>query len=210
MDNNSQYVFPYWSYENDFNLYGCFRDDVSTQFEYHEPFFHYQSIPFREQLDLVGYFQSEKYFQNNRDVILGLLTPNLGVSKKYNYASIHIRRGDYVDLPKKYEQLTMEYYNKAITVVKAKKYLVFSDDIAWCKKKFIGEQFEFAEGNSPSVDLALQISCEHNIIANSSFSWWGAYLNKNPSKIVIAPQKWFGPELPHDIKDLLPTSWVKI
>lgn len=104
----------------------------------------------------------------------------------------------------------MRYYQAAMNQTKTPFYLIFSDDIAWCKKQFIGPQFEFAEGNSPVTDLALQISCEHNIIANSSFSWWGAYLNKNPGKRVIAPGKWFGPAQPHDTRDLLPSSWTII
>jgi len=86
---------------------------------------------------------------------------------------------------------------------------VFSDDIAWCKQNFKGDNIEFSE-RSPVEDLNLQLACEHNIIANSSMSWWGAFLNKNPSKIVIAPNKWFGPAQPHNTKDLLPSEWAKI
>ena len=88
--------------------------------------------------------------------------------------------------------------------------MVFSDDIEWCKHNFIGEEFIFAEDTNPVTALSLQLSCANNIIANSSFSWWAAYLNKNPSKIVIAPQKWFGPNLAHDTKDLLPKEWARI
>lgn len=210
LDNNSRYVFPYWFYESDFNLHGCFSNDISTANEYHEPFFHYQQITFKDNLNLVGYFQSDRYFHNNKDVILGLLTPKLGFSRKYDYTSIHVRRGDYVGMPRKYEQLNMNYYNQAMSLIKAKKYLVFSDDIEWCKKHFIGEQFDFVEGNSPTKDLSLMLSCANNIIANSSFSWWGAYLNKNPSKIVISPKRWFGPEMPHNTKDLIPQDWMII
>lgn len=210
LDNNDKYIFPYWVYENDFNLYDCFSHNIMINKEYQEPFFHYQPIPYQENLDLIGFFQSEKYFENNKDVILGLLTPKNGLSKKYNCTSIHVRRGDYLNLTKEYQQLTMTYYQTAMDMIKSKQYLICSDDIVWCKQNFIGNQFIFSENISPVADLIGMISCEHNIIANSSFSWWGAYLNKNPSKIVIAPKKWFGPALPHDVRDLIPETWIKI
>ena len=92
------------------------------------------------------------------------------------------------------------------------KFLIFSDDILWCKKHFIGNQYEFSEGNSPSIDLAIMARCSNNIIANSSFSWWGAYLNMQRGCKVIAPATWFGSKLSptHNTCDLLPPKWIKI
>lgn len=160
-------------------------------------------------IDLTGYYQSIKYFEEYQDVILGLLTPKIGYEKKWNTTSMHIRRGDYLNLTKEYEQLQIDYYHRAMDITKSKHYLIVSDDIPWCERNFIGNQFQFSKADEVT-DIALQIACENNIIANSSFSWWGAFLNKNPSKIIVAPQKWFGPALNHNTVDLLPSKWIKI
>lgn len=214
LDNNDTYIFPHWQYENDLNLNGCFSTNIKINAIHKESSFIYQSIPYHIQknqvLDLEGYFQSWKYLNNNKSALLSLLSPRKMHPIKWGTTSIHIRRGDYVTLTDCYEQLGMNYYNQAIQLTGTDKYLIFSDDINWCKQQFKGYQFEFAEGNDVITDLNLMLSCENNIIANSSFSWWAAYLNKNPSKKVIAPIKWFGPKLPYDTKDLLPDNWIKI
>lgn len=214
IDNNDEYVFPPWIYEEDFNLHDCFSNDIRPTIAYKEPHYHYAKIPHTDTagqvVDLFGYFQSYRYFENNKNIIMGLLTPKIGYPKQYNCTSIHVRRGDYLGLTKEYEQLGMDYYRRAINLINSKRYLVFSDDIGWCKRNFVGEQFEFCEDQHPPTALSRMISCEHNIIANSSFSWWGAYLNKNPSKIVVAPHKWFGPALPHNTIDLIPNDWIKV
>lgn len=208
--NNDNYVFPPWPYESSFNLHNCFSPNISNTTIYRESGFTYSPIPYQPNMDLYGFFQSEKYFEDCKGLIHSLLTPNVGYGIQYGCTSIHVRRGDYVNLTKEYEQLNMTYYSAAMQHIKSPNYIVFSDDIAWCKNYFIGGNYTFSEGKSVVEDLALMSSCEHNIIANSSFSWWGAYLNKNPSKIVVAPAKWFGPALPHNTKDLLPANWTKI
>jgi hypothetical protein len=93
-----------------------------------------------------------------------------------------------------------------------KKFYVFSDDIEWCKNFFSDIlDFEFISGNNEIRDLYLMSSCENNIIANSSFSWWGAWLNKNPNKKVIAPSVWFGPAKKNVItEDLYCKNWIKL
>lgn len=207
--NNDKYIFPPWQYEPHFNLHGCFSDHIINRETYTEPYFHYTPIPYKPNLNLNGYLQSWRYFDDYQDIIHGLLTPTVGFGIKYDYTSIHVRRGDYLKLTREYVQLGMDYYQKAMDTIKSKYYIIFSDDIPWCKANFHGENVIFAEGN-PVEDLALQIACEHNIICNSSFSWWGAWLNKNPSKIVVAPAQWFGPALPHNTKDLLPEKWIKL
>jgi hypothetical protein len=89
--------------------------------------------------------------------------------------------------------------------------LITSDNISWCKKKFRGENFFFSEGESAIVDMYLQSCCTNNIISNSSFSWWGAWMNKNPQKIVITPDPWFGIAFRNkDTKDLIPEGWIKL
>lgn len=210
VENNDDYVFPQWPEQPNFSLTNCFSNNITNQQSYREPSFTYTPIPYRPNLDLEGFFQSEKYFENSQDIIQSLLTPRIGYGIQYNYTSIHVRRGDYLNLQKEYAQLGMDYYNRAMQMVSSKHYIIFSDDINWCKSNFRGDNIIFSEGKSPVNDLAMMLSCEHNIIANSSFSWWAAYLNKNPSKIVIAPQNWFGPALPHNTKDLIPEKWIKI
>ena len=208
--NDSEYGFPRWPEEINFNLHGCFYENFSPRPTYREPHFEYSEIPYQPELDITGFFQSEKYFDESKHIVRSLLTPKLGFGIKYNHTSIHVRRGDYVNNQQNYVQLGMDYYNQAINLTNSNRYIVFSDDIEWCKGHFKGDKFSFAEGNAPAHDLALMLACEHNIIANSSFSWWGAYLNKNPGKTVIAPKKWFGPQLQHNTKDLLPPEWMTI
>lgn len=211
LKNNDSYVFPPWEYEKYFNLHGCFSDEINYKFQYKESHFHYSPIPYRPNIDLFGFWQSMRYWEDYQDIILSKLTPVKTFGIKQNTTSIHARFGDYVG-NKAYSQLDMDYYGRAMDLIKSKYYLVFSDDIKKAKKMFKGEQFTFAEGNDPVMDLSLQSSCVNNIIANSSFSWWGAFLNKHPSKIVIAPKVWFGPALEktHSTQDLIPVDWNQI
>lgn len=106
----------------------------------------------------------------------------------------------------------MPYFKNAISYFgKDKLYLIISDDIEWCKKNFKGNNFFFSEGESSIVDLYLQTMCNHNIISNSSFSWWGAWLNNNPEKIVIAPKNWFGKQMKDwNLQDLIPSEWERL
>ena len=88
--------------------------------------------------------------------------------------------------------------------------LVFSDDIDWCKGVFRGDRFTFIEGEKDYIDLYIMSQCKNNIIANSTFSWWGAWLNKNKNKKIVAPKKWFGSLISHNTKDLIPKEWIKV
>jgi hypothetical protein len=91
-----------------------------------------------------------------------------------------------------------------------KKFLIFSDDIQWCKQNFPEmKNFVYIEGQKDYEDFLLMSLCNHNIICNSSFSWWAAWINQNSNKIVIAPKKWFGPAYSHfDTKDLYCDGWI--
>lgn len=92
----------------------------------------------------------------------------------------------------------------------SKLYYVVSDDLAWCRENFKGDRFIFPNG-SEIEDLCTMIKCKNNIIANSSFSYFGAYLNANPTKSIVAPKNWFGPALSgHNTKDLIPADWKQI
>jgi hypothetical protein len=210
VENNDDYVFPPWPDAPNFNLIECFANNIPNFDTFREPGFTYTKIPYRPNLNLEGYFQSEKYFADSKDVIQSLFTPKMGFGIHYNHTAVHVRRGDYLNLRREYVQLDMNYYATAMQMISSKHYVIFSDDMAWCRANFHGDNIIFYEGGSPARDLAMMANCEHTIIANSSFSWWGAYLNKSPSKIVIAPQGWFGPALPHDTKDLLPKEWIRI
>ncbi len=179
------------------------------EFNYHEiPFFH-------NGVELVGFWQSYKYFDNAEEEVRNAI--NITYKDGYrDYCSVHIRRGDYVNLSTNFPPVTPHYVNLAMRHFGSnQKYLVFSDDIEWCKRSLNGN-IEFSEGKNEWDDLCLMASCGHNIIANSSFSWWAGWLNKNPDKIVVSPShkvgQWFGPDngVKHDCVDLLPPSWKQI
>ena len=124
---------------------------------------------------------------------------------------MHVRRGDYLKFKDTHPPCSVEYYNQAISSFSESSiFLVISDDIEWCKENFLGDKFYFVEGNEDYIDLYLMSLCKNNIIANSSFSWWAAWLNRNKEKIVIAPEKWFGNEVQYNTDNLLPSSWETI
>jgi len=144
----------------------------------------------------------------------------------WHIVSIHVRRGDYLNFPDKHPILPLEYYKEAIKyIIEQEKWkpeefeiFVYSDDPDWCMKNFTKEVFGYDcfiqhTDEHPENDLYAMAMCQHNIIANSSFSYWGAILNPNPNKIVCAPtyQKWFGPGNKHlETNDLLLPSWAQI
>ena len=206
--NDDQYIFPPWADAQYFNLNNCFSNSIQTTSNYEETCYAYRPIPYKPNLNIHGYFQSEKYFIDYADEIRRIFTPKSKIPRHNGVASIHVRRTDYIKFPNHHPLCDMSYYEKAMMEVGVNKFIIFSDDMAWCKEHFKGNQFEFSEGNAHYQDLALMASCEHHIIANSSFSWWGAWLNPN-KKNVIAPKRWFGPALAptHPITDLIPNGW---
>ena len=187
---------------------------------YSEPSFEYTPIEYEQCLLLSGYFQSEKYF--DKTLVRELFKIDPGTEKKlksmYKHlsleetVSINIRRGDYLWQRKIHPVCGMEYYNSAINLLGEKRnYLITSDDLTWCKAHFTGKNFFFARQTDPVTDLYLQTLCCDNIISNSTFSWWGAWLTAHPEKTVIAPAGWFGPQSPNtSTRDLLPEEWIVI
>ena len=173
-----------------------------------------------KSVNLAGYFQSEKYFKNVEDEIRNdftfrseYLRPSRSMMNAVeNPISLHIRRTDYITLSNNHNNLGLDYYEEALghfdddrTVI------IFSDDPEWCKEQLIFEsdRFMVAEGNINYIDLCLMSLCKSHIIANSSFSWWGAWLAKSDK--VIAPKDWFGPDNQHlDTKDLYCPDWIVI
>jgi hypothetical protein len=177
---------------------------------------------------LDGYFQSYKYFQDIREVLLrDFFFPGLdennslienSIVKSINSVSIHFRRSDYlmekvIDV---HGVLSEEYYSTAVNlinkIVPNSHFFIFSDDIKHVKDNYSFENATFIEGNNGTdswKDLYLMSKCKNNIIANSTFSWWAGWLNINPSKIVIAPKKWFNnKDLNND--NLIPQNWIQI
>lgn len=190
---------------------------------YYEPYFEYKEIPYwgeGKDVLLYGAFQSYKYFDENLTRVLFEIPTDIKdyISQKYQHildmgvTSINVRRGDYCKLPHRYPICTMSFYKKAIEYIgKNEKFLIISDDIEWCKQEFIGENFYFVDDEEPIIDLYLQTLCKNNIISNSSFSWWGAWLNNNPQKKVVCPTPWFGRSYnDKSTKDLLPENWVQL
>ena len=174
-----------------------------------------------------GYWQSYKYFESIDSQLRAELTPknalsgfNLDVSQqiaKVNAVSLHIRRGDYVSnqaTNKVHGFLGIGYYEKAIQIISNKVsepyFFVFSDDIAWARENLqLTNKVRFIEHNrcqNSYEDMRLMSLCKHHIIANSSFSWWGAWLGQNPNKIVLYPVKWFATN-DRDISTLCPPEW---
>ncbi|MBE4618683.1 alpha-1,2-fucosyltransferase [Vibrio navarrensis] len=132
-----------------------------------------------------------------------------------NSVSIHVRRGDYLNSPALKGLAPEWYYNDAISHINQNvenpNYFVFSDDISWCKENLQLENAKYIDWNKNHKsyrDIQLMSMCKHNIIPNSSFSWWGAYLNNNNSKIVITPERWGNIDAGAEIKDMNHPQWV--
>ena len=189
--------------------------DDSLPNQYQEQTFEFESFTTSDNTSIEGYFQSYKYFEDFKQEILNdftfknhILEKCLAQISNYtNPVAIHIRRGDYVNHPGLWN-ITPEYIQEALSYFSDDEYtfLIFSDDIEWCKQIF-PEGVVFIEGNQ-FEDLCLMSLCDHNVISNSSYSWWGAYLNQNENKKIISPKNWFIPAKPLD--DLYPNNWIVI
>ena len=180
---------------------------------------------------LIGYWQSEKYFKHievkireafnfkNIDPINNKIALEM---ESTNSIALHIRRGDYINNSNYEGVCTEEYYLKAINLLNEKIdnnkntiFYIFSDDKEFANQ-FEGKLnintriIEHNKDENSYKDMYLMSKCKHNIIANSSFSWWGAWLNNNPNKIVIAPKRWFGTRIEENYTDIVPESWIKI
>ena len=219
---NQQSLYEYLQQFNDSLLRNIdLREGFPLEYtDYYEPCFEYKEIPCINQLLLFGYFQSEKYFDEItvRNLFEIDVQTKKRIMQKYgnllqqNPTSINVRRGDYLNKQNYHPVCTLEYFNTAIeTIGKNQQFLITSDDLPWCKDNFVGTNFHFSEKTDPVENLYLQSLCANNIISNSSYSWWGAWLNLNKNKKVIAPLNWFGPEASElNTQDLLPDSWIKI
>ena len=178
--------------------------------------FTYTEITPKNGTKYVGYFQSEKNFFGYADFVRWILEPSKETRKKVikhwdllrsdNLCSIHVRRGNYLLNPAYHIVQDMSYYNRAMDVINAKYYAVFSDDRAWVRDNFIGDYYLFPYATD-YVEMYLMALCGSHIIGNSSFGWLGAYID-NASPKVVAPRKWF-PKTP-DSRDIIPDNWIKV
>lgn len=178
-----------------------------------------------------GYWQDEKYFKDIKKIIINEFTfeeipdeKNQEIFDKINASNsvcVHIRRGDYVSSLRtrlNHGLCGINYYKKGIKIiennVKNPHFFIFSDEPDWARKNLKNiKNFTIVDVNSPETgheDLRLMMNCKHFIIANSSFSWWGAWLGQDSGKIVVAPKKWFGIISPHRKENPIPPNWIKI
>jgi hypothetical protein len=213
---------------SDTTLYDCFKLSefniglppkntpvVESTFSFDENLFN----NCEDNIDLIGYFQTEKYFKHIQDEIRKDFTFKDEIFHptfdKFNdiffgneVLSLHIRRGDYVNhsahpvQPISYYKKALDYFDESLPVI------IFSDDPDWCMEQdlFSSDRFLVSESQDSNVDLCLMSLCNYHIIANSSYSWWGSWLAK--SKKTIAPSNWFSGELSHkDTKDIYCEGW---
>jgi len=207
---------------------------------YEEPRFSYSKIhkySKSERLCLTGYFQSYKYFDHNKELLFKLFRlttqqDNIlqqypwAINSGYNNIAMHFRLGDYKNIQDCHPLMTYEYYDRALRHIVNSKLDVLNRVLYFCQEEdnltvqeivdrlsseFPGIVFEKADDNIPDWQQLLLMSCCNDIvIANSTFSWWGAYFNQKPKKIVCYPATWFGSKLEHNVDDLFPCEWNKI
>lgn len=192
------------------------------EYRYNEPTLNYMPIPYHKNMQVRGYFPSEKYFIHHKKEILDLYMDMEiinGLQEKFisilkNSASFHIRRGDYLKNPSVLHIPPKNYYIRALELLEKQvlieNILIFSDDIQWCKRNFSDNRIIFIEGQKDFEDIYLMGLCSHNIIAPSGFSWWSSYFNRNPNKIVYAPAIWFGSDGIQGVVDNYATFMIKI
>lgn len=207
----------------------CQEKIASSEIIYfEEPYHHFYPdfLNIQNNTYLEGYWQSEKYFRDIRHIILDdfslrdPLSPSAqsyaALIQKHNSICVHIRRGDYVNVNQDelFLPMPLDYYERAFqalsSIVDVPHLFFFSDDPEWVKENLkLNAPSTLVIGNPDYEDLALMSLCKHFIIANSTFSWWGAWLSQSPHKQVYAPKQWFN-NSQNDTSDLIPTAWIKI
>lgn len=212
------------NYDKLFRHLNVSKPPVPIECTYREPHFTYDPIPYRPNMLLEGWFQSEKYFINHKQEILDLFAPPMAIrnylEEKYAQfidhpytVAVHLRcyHKENPNLDSIYPTYGRKYFEKAMALFDENAlFLVFSDQIGWAKKELAGipRNVQFIEGEEYYHDFYLMSMCKHHIISNSTFSWWAAYLNRNPNKMVVVPPRWFVREYGHDSSDLIPPEWI--
>ncbi len=209
----------YESYKNSLSFHELYQETENGVYD--------AEVFKRTDCSMSGYWQSEKYFENIKENIreelifepeeARLIKLAERIRSEKNSVSLHVRRGDYMETPEMYGNIcTVEYYNRALKFVKEKLqnpiFYVFSDDLEWTKNNIKIPNANYIsdilfQDYQNWYDMFLMSCCHHNIIANSSFSWWGAWLNTNEDKVVISPNKWINGE---HTKDIWCSSWIRM
>ncbi len=221
--NNDTIAFPKWNYSEYFA--GDFTPtDFTSKFQYKEYGvfdgygFGYSPIPYIKDMSIYGYFQSEKHFIDQEDVIRDMFSPKFNVVRSLyerfithkndnritETCAVHVRRGDYVEWPNQHPMIPIEWYQEAMSTFEDVHFYVFSDDVDWCIEAF-PKAATIVTGQTDIQDFFMQQMCDNHIIANSSYSWWAAWLGEK--RRVIAPKTWFGTDLHYNTKDLIPDRW---
>lgn len=205
------------NYKNNILRNVDYTDDLSfVTSVWREPSFQYTKIPQKDNMILDGYFQSEKYFAHNSDKVKEYFSPTdeiLEQISKYEFdesgVAVHVRRGDYVKLSHVHTNLAehTSYYQDATRLFPDQQKIFFSDDIEWCKSNFKGNNLYINTGNDV-IDFFLMSKIKNKIIANSSFSWWPAWIGEQEDSKIIAPKMWFRNTT--STKDLIPKRWLEI
>ena len=178
--------------------------------------------------DIQGWFHLYHYWHEYRSDLLNIFKFKHNIysiaydnilkiksNEHYPIIALHVRRGDYLQVSSL--NLTLDYYNEAINIFLERfvniKLIIFSDDIEWCKQNIVGDNVVYSEGNSNLVDMCMMSLCDHNIIANSTFSWWAAYLNENIDKVVVCPSNYAGESdvsMQFINKNYYPVDWIAL
>lgn len=203
-----------------FNIESYLSDNINLENNYKEPFYEFNPEIFncKDSTDLYGYFQTEKYFKHCENLIRNIFTFRSEIfeeSKEFlnkfkkETVIINIRRGDYLKYPKHHPLCNDLYLNEALNQFNGDyDYICISDDIEWCKIRF--PNINYVETKNIYIQLCILTLADNIIMANSSFTWWGAWLNEKTKKI-IAPKLWFGEALKdHNTNDLYCNNWIKI
>jgi hypothetical protein len=187
-----------------------------------QPSFAYHPIPYAPDLALQGFFQTERYFAHRRAEVLDLFRPRADFAAMADevirtlsndpaeIVTVHVRRGDYLQVTDRHPILPVNYFDDALAIVGSDRpVLVVTDDVEWCRHAFADRRWTVpAIGDVCS--LAIMAMAGACVIANSSFSWWGAWLNERPDLCVVAPSPWFGPLGPAGTEDLIPDRWKTV
>jgi hypothetical protein len=199
---------------------------------YHEPHFHFDPLVLQQRppVHLIGYWQSERYFVDAAEVLRREFSPQAPLEPENariaaaiattNAVSLHVRRGDYVSNAHTnayHGVCSLDYYRAAVAHIRREipdaHLFVFSDDHEWTRRNLAPDLPTTYVTANPADrgfrDLQLMSRCRHHVVANSSFSWWGAWLNPSPDKMVIAPARWFA-SAEHDTRDLVPATWLRL